>query len=209
MKLYHHPVSPNCRKVRATAAQLGLSLDEEVVDLLQGAQRAPAFLAKNPNAKVPVLEDGDFHLWESTAITLYLAEKNPEARLLPADARGRAEVLRWQAWEVAHLQPAIASVVREKVFKKIFNRGEPDPAIVRDGEEQFQKLGAVLNGHLEGRRFLVGDTLTVADFAVAPILVMGARAGLDPQAFTHLHAWLGRLDQLEAWRRTAPPAFPA
>ncbi|HEY8432099.1 MAG TPA: glutathione S-transferase N-terminal domain-containing protein, partial [Sandaracinaceae bacterium] len=73
MKLYDFPFSPNCRKVRAVAYELGIPLEYVHVDLFAGAQHRPEILAKNPNGRVPILEDGDLVLWESTAIIRYLA----------------------------------------------------------------------------------------------------------------------------------------
>src|SRR5262249_11196353 len=167
MKLYINPVSPNSRKPRLVAQHLGLAIEEKVVDLLKGEQRTPEFLAKNPNGMVPVLEDGDFCLWESNAISWHLAAQVPGNSLLPSDARSRVDIARWQSWELAHLQPAVGRVLREKFFKKLFNQGPPDPAQVKLGEEQFARFAAVLNGRLEGRKFLLGESLTVADFTVA------------------------------------------
>ena len=73
MKLYDFPFSPNCRKVRAVAYEVGAAFEAVPVDLLRGDQRAPEHLARNPNGRVPVLEDGAFVLWESIAIMRYLA----------------------------------------------------------------------------------------------------------------------------------------
>ena len=73
MKLYDFAPSPNCRKVRAVAYELGIELEHVPVDLLAGETRLPQFVAKNPNGRVPLLEDGDLLLWESNAITGYLA----------------------------------------------------------------------------------------------------------------------------------------
>lgn len=101
MKLYGFPASPNTWKVRALAAQLKMPLEFELVDLLKGAQQTPAFLALNPTGRTPVLVDGDFKLWESNAILQYLASKNPTP-LYPNDAKGRADVSRWQFWDLAH-----------------------------------------------------------------------------------------------------------
>src|SRR5207248_10877651 len=80
--------------------------------------------------------------------------------------------------------------------------------LVEQGTQRFQQFGAVLNGHLEGRRFLVGDRLTLADFSVAPILVMAGAGGLEVPSFRHVASGLGRLDELDAWRKTAPPPLP-
>ena len=96
MKLYMNPTSPNVRRVRLTAAVLGLQLEEKNLDLAKGEQKRPEFLAFNPNGAVPTLVDGDFVLTESRAIMQYLASRKPESGLLPHDERARADVTRWQ-----------------------------------------------------------------------------------------------------------------
>ena len=101
MKLYGFPHSPNTWKVRAVAAHLGLRLDFEFVDLTKGQSRTPAFLALNPTGRTPVLVDGDFKLWESNAIMQYLASRTTNS-LWPDDARARADIMRWQSWQLAH-----------------------------------------------------------------------------------------------------------
>jgi len=208
MKLYYHPVSPNSRKPRLVARELGLTIEEQLVDLLKGEQKTPEFLALNPNGKVPLLTDGDLRLWESNAICLHLAGTKPGTTLLPEDRRGRIDIARWQSWELAHLTPAIGKLLSEKIFKKLFGRGEPDPAQVKLGEEQFQFFGAVLNGCLEGRRYLVGDKLTVADLTVAPMLALAPWVGLEPRQFKHVGAWLSRIEELDSWKSTVPPKLP-
>jgi glutathione S-transferase len=173
MKLYDFAFSPNCRKVRAVAYELGIPFESEPVNLITGEQRASAFLAKNANGKVPVLEDGDFLLWESNAILLYLATKQPQAQgratsLVPADARDRAEVDRWLAWELAHLSPAIRKVAFERIVKKLTKQGEPDQAMIDQGNAEFAKASAVLDAALaRGGREYVAGRLSVADFALA------------------------------------------
>ena len=97
MKLYMHPASITSRIVRLYAADKGIALEEEVVDLFTGAHHQEPFVSVNPNRLVPVLEDGDFRLTESAAILIYLAEKFdlPE---YPKDLRGRARVHEVMAW---------------------------------------------------------------------------------------------------------------
>jgi glutathione S-transferase len=203
MKLYSHPVSPNARKARLTAAHLGIALEEQMVDLRNGEQRTPAFLAKNPNGKVPVLEDDGFLLWESNAICQYLCAQVPGNSLFPNDARARADIDRWQSWELAHLSPASAKVLYQKFIKQLLGLGAPDAAIVAEGEQEFARFGAVLNAALEGRRFLVGDSPTLADFTIAPMIALGRTVGLEPGR--HVLAWLDRIAELDAWKRTEPP----
>ena len=103
MKLYGFPPSPNTWKVRAVAAQLGLPLDLEFVDLTKGQSHTPDYLALNPTGRTPALVDGDFKLWESTAIMQYLASQTPNP-LWPNDARIRADIMRWQSWQLAALE---------------------------------------------------------------------------------------------------------
>src|SRR5206468_7498812 len=96
MKIHVAPPSPRAFKVLAVARYLGLEFALCPVDLLNGANQQPEFVALNPNKKMPVLEDDGFVLWESNAITQYLTSKKPAGGLLPADPRGRADVSRWQ-----------------------------------------------------------------------------------------------------------------
>src|SRR5690349_23347759 len=99
IKLHVAPPSPRAFKVLAVARYLDLDFEACPIDLLNGAHLRPDFEALNPNKKMPVLEDDGFVLWESNAITQYLAAKDPSRRLLPADPRKHADVSRWQFWD--------------------------------------------------------------------------------------------------------------
>src|SRR6476620_10201438 len=99
MKLYGFPPSPNTWKVRAVAAHLGIPLELEFVDLTK--PRTPDYLALNPTGRTPTLVDGDLVLPESNEIMQYLGEQKPNA-LWPNDLRQRAEITRWQCWQLAH-----------------------------------------------------------------------------------------------------------
>ena len=101
MKLYGFPPSPNTWKVRAVAAHLSIPLELELVDLSKGGSHAPEYLAINPSGRTPTLVDGDFKLWESTAIMQYLASQKANS-LWPNDPRVRADIMRWQSWNLAH-----------------------------------------------------------------------------------------------------------
>ena len=189
MKLYDFAPSPNCRKVRAVAYELGLALEYAHIDLFKGETRLPAFLARNPNGRLPVLEDGELLLWESNAITGYLAAGSS---LLPTDPRGRAEVDRWVHWQLAHLAPASRMVAFERIVKKLTGRGEPDEAAIAAGTEEFGKLSEVLDRSLAKKEYVAGR-LSIADFALASHYSIAESAGLDVTPFEHVHAWLGRM----------------
>src|SRR5689334_875510 len=99
MKLHVFPPSPRAAKVLALAHHLGVDFEMAIVDLLSGGSQTPEFKKLNPNGKMPVLEDGDFVLWESNAILQYLASKRPDSGMFPTDPRRQADVARWQFWD--------------------------------------------------------------------------------------------------------------
>ncbi len=204
MKLYGFPASPNTWKVRALAAQLKMPLEFELVDLLKGAQQTPAFLALNPTGRTPVLVDGDFKLWESNAILQYLASKNPTP-LYPNDAKGRADVSRWQFWDLAHWgAQACQPLTFENLVKKFVNLGAPDQAVVAKATEAFTKEAKMLDAHLARHKYLVNDTLTIADFTVAAPLFHAQGAGIPVAHYANIGAWFGRVSALPCWSETAP-----
>src|SRR5437868_3441327 len=131
MKLYGFPPSPNTWKVRAVAAHLGIKLDFEFVDLTK--PRTADYLAINPSGRSPTLIDGDFTLTESNAIMQYLASKSANS-LWPNDARARADITRWQCWQLSHWgAEACQPLVFNRLVKKLLNLGPPDEAAVARG----------------------------------------------------------------------------
>jgi len=211
MKLHVFPPSPRATKVIALARHLDLDVELRAVDLLKGEQARPEFTALNPNQRMPVLEDGNFVLWESNAILHDLASRRPESGLWPADARGQSEVIRWLSWEGAHWTPACSILVLERVLKRLTGQGEPDPAQVARGEQEFHRFAQVLEGHLRGREWLVGGeggALTIADFAVGAGMVMADAARFPSEKYDQIRRWYGGLAALPAWR-SAIVALPA
>jgi glutathione S-transferase len=204
MKLYGFPPSPNTWKVRAVAAHLGLPLDLQLIDLTKGAQRAPDYLALNPTGRTPTLVDGDFVLGESTAIVHYLANQKPNT-LWPNAPRSRADILRWECWQLAHwggegCQPLIF----QNLVKKIMSIGPPEPAAVEKGTECFNREARMLDDHLAKQPYLVGSAITIADFSVAAPLFYAKEAELPVAPYAHLRDWFARVSALPAWRETAP-----
>jgi glutathione S-transferase len=204
MKLYGFPGSPNTWKVRALASYLKIPLDFELVDLSKGAQRAPAYLAINPTGRTPTLIDGDFTLWESNAILQYLAEKTSNS-LWPKDARSRADIGRWQFWQIGHWSAeACAPLIFQRLVKKLLNLGPADEAVVAKGTECFNKEAKMLDAHLAKQKYLVGDALTVADFAVAAPLFYAKQSEMPLSPYPHLRGWFERVAALPCWAETAP-----
>jgi glutathione S-transferase len=204
MKLYINVLSPNVRRARLTAAVLGLKLDEQVLDFTKGEHKSPEYLALNPNGQVPTLVDGDFVLNESRAIMQYLASKKPESGLVPGDERGRADVTRWQFWDSSHFSPQVGTVVFQRVLKKMFGMGEPDAGKIEEALASFRRFAAVLNDRLDGKQYIVGDSLTLADLTVASSLMYARQAEVPLAEFPNVQAWFSRITDMDAWKSTNP-----
>jgi glutathione S-transferase len=202
MKLYGFPPSPNTWKVRAVAAQLGIPLDLAFVDLTK--PRTPDYLALNPAGRTPTLVDGDFTLTESNAIMQYLASRVPST-LWPDDARSRADITRWQSWQLAHWgSECCQPLIFQRLVKKLLNLGPPDEAVVAKGTEAFNREARMLDAHLSKQPYLVGDAVTLADFAVAAQLFYAKEGELPLAPYAHVREWFARVSALPAWRDTAP-----
>jgi len=204
MKLYMNALSPNVRRVRLTAAVLGLPLEEKTIDLGRGEQRSPEYLALNPNGAVPTLVDGDIVLTESRAIMQYLASKKPEAGLVPRDEAAHADVTRWQFWDASHFSPQLGTITFEKIVKPMIGMGEPDAGRVDEALGNFRRFAAVLNKRLDGKPYVVGPALTIADLTLASSLMYAKQVDLPLSEFPNIAAWFVRITELDGWKTTAP-----
>jgi glutathione S-transferase len=204
MHLYHHPQSSCSRRVVMTILELGLADRVELVkiDLGKGGQRAPEYLRINPNGRVPALVDEGFVLWESHAIMQYLADGTPGQTLYPIVRQARADVNRWLFWNANHFGPAIGILNRENWAKRLIGQGDPDPKEVARGEELFTVCARVLDAHLGTKEWIAQGQLTLADLAIASELSTAMPAKLPMSGFASLHAWLGRVQLLDAWKKT-------
>lgn len=201
MRLYHDRASSHSRRALLTAFHLGLEIELVRVDLLRGEHRAPAYLAINPNGKVPTLEDRGFVLWESHAIQQYLAELTPGQTIYPDAPRERADVNRWLFWSAQHFTPGVGVLNWENRRKAMLGAGAPDPAAVARGEQMVTECARLLDAHLARRQWIALDRLTLADLAVAAPLMQTVPARLPVQPFANLHRWYAQIEQLDAWAR--------
>lgn len=202
MKLYYSDVlSP--RKACALTKYLQLPVEYVYLHLEQREHRSPEYLAMNPNGKVPTLVDGGEVLWEADAILCHLALRAQSA-LWPQDARSQIEVVRWFSWDLQHFTQAAGTLYFEHIVKPRFGIGEPDALAVSEAQQDFRRFAGVLDTHLQDRRWLVGNDLSVADFAVAVSLPYAAQTAIPVQEFAHVQAWHDRLCEREAWREPFP-----
>jgi len=186
--LYDSAISGNAYKVRLLLTKLGLPFRRIEMDVDDGSTRQSAFLAKNPNGKVPVLELPDgICLAESDAILVYLAEGT---LFWPGDRLARAQVLQWLFFEQYSHEPTIA-VVRHWVAH-LGKTPESEPALPQKLAGGYRALG-VMEGHLAGRQFFVDDRFSVADIALYAYTHVAHEGGFDLTAYPAIRAWLGRV----------------
>lgn len=204
MQLYNANFSPNCLRVRAVIHELALDVEIIDVDVHGGGNRTPEFLQKNPNAKVPVLVDGNFTLWESRAINAYLASLDPKRRLYPQDLRARAIIDQWSYWQAIHLGPSSQRLTFERVLRKRLGLGEPNEELIATEMKETTKLLGVLDESLAGRRWVAGE-LSIADYAIASTLTLRAEAGIPLEELGHVRGWLDRIESRDAWKQAMRP----
>ena len=189
--LHEYSASGNCYKVRLTAAYLGLSIERREYNILQGETRPPEFLANvNPNGRIPVLQVGDRFIPESNAACFYLADGSA---LIPSDRFERADMLRWMFFEQYNHEPNVATLRFWLAFV-----GE-DRLTPLQRSQIDAKRGAgdaalkLMDEHLTGRAFLVGNRLSLADIALYAYTHVAAEGGFDLAAFPNVQTWLARV----------------
>jgi glutathione S-transferase len=202
MRLYYNPFSSSARRVVMTVQQLGAPVELVLIKNLRDPVERAQLLQLNPNAKIPVLEHGDFVLWESNAIMQYIADQVPGQTLYPTGLQERADVNRWLFWSAQHWAPALGVLTWEKWMKGLFGAGERDAAAVARGEHELAQFAGVLDAHLRGREWISGPRLTLADFAIAVSLMRVKEAAISLADYPQIRAWFERVQALEVWQRS-------
>jgi glutathione S-transferase len=188
MLLYDSPVSGNCYKVRLLLAHLGIPYERQTVDVVDRSNRRELLGHLNPGLTVPtlVLDDGR-PLGESAAILWYFGEGT---RFVPEDAYERAQVLQWMFFEQYQLEPTIAVVRFWVAYSGRPEEFEPERrAKMRAGERVLGRL----EEHLDGRTYLVGESLTLADIAVYGYTHVAEEGGFSLDPYRAVRAWLDRV----------------
>ncbi len=195
--------TPNGHKVSIALEELALPYTLQVLDLSTGAQKAPAFLAINPNGRIPAIVDrdeGDFAVFESGACLMYLAEKT--GRLLPTEVKARSRVVQWLMFQMGGIGPMMGQA---NVFYRYFPE-KIQPAIDRyQGESK--RLFRVLDGHLQDHEYLAGD-YSIADIANWAWVRTHRWSGVEVDDLPHLQRWLEAIRARPAVQRglQAPPS---
>ncbi len=201
MQLYHFP-SPNPQKVTFALLELGLDCEKIPVNLAQGEQKKPEFLAVNPAGRVPVLVDGDVKLTESHAILGYLGDKT--GRLWPTSPRGRAGALQWLFFLSQHIMPA-ASQVALRIRAKVTGVAV-DELVVAQGEQALNAVLPVIEGHLAESKWMLGGEFSLVDCAYCPVFNVVEKAGFSFGTLPKTKAYLDACCARPAWVQT--PKLP-
>ncbi len=198
MKLYYAETL-NARKACAVARHLASPAEFIPVELRRGEHKQPEFLELNPNGRVPVLQQGDYTVWEANAIMCHLSVE-AGANLWPGDARSQIEVTRWLSWDSSHFTRHTGELYFQRLIKPALKIGSPDPDAEAQATQGFLEAAAVLEAHLLDRDFLLGKELSVADFAVSAALPYATDIRLPLDSFPAIRRWHARLNDLPGWR---------
>jgi len=202
IELYAMPASPRAFKAIGVAHHLGIECTLRALDMLREDHKTPEYAAINPNQMMPTLKDGDYVLWESNAIAQYLALRKPQGGLLPSDERGRLDVTRWQFWDLAHWDPPVETLLLENFVKpKFMGITEYDEAGVTKATERFHRAATVLDGQLKGKKYVIGDALTLADFALGAPLNYAVQGRFPLEPYGEIRRWHASLMTLQAWQK--------
>jgi GST-like protein len=195
--------TPNGFKVSIALEELGLAYTVRPVDLRNGEQFAPEFLRISPNNKIPAIVDrdaGDFPVFESGAILVYLADKT--GRLLPKDGPGRYETLEWMFFQSAHVGPTLGQ------FHHFANyAADKLPYAIDRFRNEAKRVFGVLDRRLGESPYVAGPEFTIADIQNFPWLRGFERVGVEPAGFPHLSRWVQELEARPAFQKglAVPP----
>jgi glutathione S-transferase len=202
MKLYMHPVSMTSRPVMLFIADNNIPVEQQVVDLMKGEHLQDAFGAINPNRLVPVLEDGDLRLTESSAILKYLADKIGSPAY-PKDLKQRAKVNEMMDWLNTNFYRDWGyGLAYPQIFPHHKRRSdEAHTATIEWGKDNAKKWLQLLNDHWIGpkRQYLCGDQVTIADYFGAGLVTLGEVIRCDFSPYPNVQRWLGNMKKQPSW----------
>ena len=202
MKLYMHPVSITSRPVRLFIAENNIPCDEQLVDLMTGEHLKPPYSNLNPNKLVPMLEDGDLHLTESSAILKYLADKI-ESPTYPRDLKKRAKVNEMMDWFNTNFYRDFGyGMAYPQLFPHHKRPGDDvQAATLSWGQERAKAWFSILNDYWIGpnKAYLCGDSLTIADYFGVCLVTLGEIIRCNYDQYPNIARWMGNMKKLRTW----------
>ena len=202
MKVYYHPASTTSRIVMLYCAEEAPEIEFQVVDLFTGEHLTAPYAKINPNCLVPVLEDGDFRLTESSAILKYLADKQGSASY-PKELRARARVNEAMDWFNSNIYRDFGyGLVYPQTFPTHKRRSdEAQASTLAWGKEKTQGWLKILDEHLIGPKsaYLCGDKLTIADYQGAEMIGLGELIRCNFSGYRNVERWMRNMMALKSW----------
>ncbi len=199
LTLYGADLSSPSNKVRYTIHALGLEYDYQRISIKKGENRTEEYLRIHPAGKVPAISDDGFVLFESNTILRYLANKH-ESDLYPDRPRERALVEQWMDFITIHIGGAVDRVAFNRVFAPLLKR-EVDESSLQTGLTFLHRFLPVVENRMNGRPFLLGENMTLADIDLLASLDICELAGIDLSACPSVSAWRDRLRKEEFFTR--------
>jgi glutathione S-transferase len=204
MKLYMHPISMTSRPVRLFIAENKIDAEEQVVDLMSGEHYKEPYASINPNRLVPMLEDGDFRLTESSAILKYLADKIGSPAY-PKDLKQRAKVNEVMDWlNTQFYRDWGYGLAYPQLFPHHKRRSdEAHEGAIEWGQKGAENWLRILNDHWIGpnKQYLCGDQITIADYFGAGLVTLGELIRCDFSKYPNVQRWLNNMKKLPNWNR--------
>ena len=197
IKIWGHANSSNVQKVLWASAELDVAYERVDLGGPFGGLADESYTRLNPNSLVPTIEDGDFVLWESNSIVRYLADKYGGGRLVPGSPEARGDAWRWMDWQATTLAPALQPVFFGLVRTKPEER---DQAKIDAGIRASNAAFAIIERYLEGRDYLAGDEMTIADIPFGPFVHRWRTLDFEKPDLPRVAAWYGRLGDRPAYR---------
>lgn len=197
IKLYDHPLSGNCYKVRLLLGHLGLDYERETIDIFKGEHKTDTYTELNPNQKIPTLDDDGFILWESNAILLYLANKHSPNSYISSDPNKYGLITQWLIFGKTSVDPNLAIA---RFYKKFLGEGNYNKDELQKLHTAGGQMLSTLDQHLSRNEFLAGD-YSVADMACFPYILVSPKGGFDLSKYSNVEDWIKRVESQDGFTK--------
>jgi glutathione S-transferase len=197
LRIWGRTNSVNVQKVLWCCAELDIAYERIEAGMQFGVVTTPAYLALNPNALIPTIDDDGFVLWESNVIVRYLASRHGLGSLCPSDVRARFAAEKWMDWQTTTLWPAFRAVFMGLVRTPPEKR---DHAAIAAGQQESLRVLAALDQQLAKTRFVAGETLTMGDIPIGASIHRCFALEMEREGLPNVARWYDELQQRSGYR---------
>jgi glutathione S-transferase len=199
LKILGRITSSNVQKVVWLCEEMGLPFQREDVGGAFGKNREAPYLALNPNAVVPTIDDDGFILWESNSIVRYLAAKHSMGKIYPTDLKTRASAERWMDWQLTVLGPAHGPVFQGLIRTPPEKR---DMNAINAGRDRYSAAVKIMDSYLAKSAYLAGDSFTIGDISPAPFVYRWFTLPIQREDYPNLKRWYGSIAARPGFKKT-------